>query len=59
VPALFIKKEYDVVSDWTNDGNSSTAGIRYNLEKESTITEETLRLNGFRTVYAQIIPSLV
>jgi len=59
VPALFIKKEYDVVSDWTNDGNSSTARIRYNLEKESTITEETLRLNGFRTVYAQIIPSLV
>jgi len=37
------------LSDWINDGNISTAWIKYNLEKVSTITEVTLKLNGFRT----------
>ncbi|MET1057798.1 MAG: sugar-binding domain-containing protein [Pedobacter sp.] len=37
------------LSDWTNDGKISSAWIRYDLEKESTVTEVTLKLNGFRT----------
>jgi beta-galactosidase len=37
------------LSDWVNDGNIATAWIRYDLEKASTVTEVTLKLNGFRT----------
>lgn len=37
------------LSDWSNDGNISTAWIRYHLQQESTVTQVTLKLNGFRT----------
>ena len=37
------------LSDWVNDGKSETAWIKYHLEKESTITEVSLKVNGFRT----------
>ncbi len=34
---------------WTSDGKSSAAWIRYELEKESSVNEVTLKVNGFRT----------
>jgi len=37
------------LSDWSNDGNIATAWIRYDLEKECTVTEVAIKLNGFRT----------
>jgi beta-galactosidase len=37
------------LSDWVNDGKSETAWIKYHLEKESTITAVSLKVNGFRT----------
>jgi beta-galactosidase len=37
------------LSDWHNDGKFSTAWIRYNFEKSATVTEVSLKLNGFRT----------
>ena len=45
------KLSYDdnELSDWVNDGTVKTAWIKYDLEKESTITEVELKLNGFRT----------
>jgi len=45
------KLSYDdnELSDWVNDGKVNTAWITYNLEKESTVTEVALKLNGFRT----------
>ncbi|WP_231425180.1 DUF4982 domain-containing protein [Pedobacter sp. Leaf250] len=37
------------LSDWVNDGDLNTAWIKYNLEKETTVTEVELKVNGFRT----------
>lgn len=37
------------LSDWISDGNPANAWIKYKLEKESTVTAVTLKLNGFRT----------
>jgi len=37
------------LSDWVNDGALNTAWIKYNLEKESTVTQVQLKVNGFRT----------
>jgi len=37
------------LSDWANDGKLTTAWIKYDLEKESIITEVSLKLNGFRS----------
>ncbi|MFW0718449.1 glycoside hydrolase family 2 protein [Pedobacter sp. N23S346] len=37
------------LSDWVNDGNISTAWIKYELEKASTVTQVELKVNGFRT----------
>lgn len=37
------------LSDWVNDGNLNTAWIKYNLEKEATVTQVELKVNGFRT----------
>jgi len=44
------------LSDWINDGKNETAWITYNLEKESTVTEVALKVNGFRT---KIYPILI
>lgn len=37
------------LSDWVNDGNISTAWIKYHLAEETTIDAVCLKLNGFRT----------
>jgi len=37
------------LSDWVNDGNLNTAWIKYNLEKETLVTQVELKVNGFRT----------
>ncbi len=44
-------KSYDdnELSAWKNDGNLSTAWMRYNLSKTERIDEVTLKLNNFRT----------
>jgi beta-galactosidase len=36
-------------TDWFSDGPVSNAWIQYELEKESPVSEVTLKLNGFRT----------
>ncbi|MBC7826629.1 MAG: DUF4982 domain-containing protein [Chitinophagaceae bacterium] len=44
------------LSDWVNDGKLSTAWIEYELERESTVSEVTLKLNNFRSrVYPLVI----
>lgn len=37
------------LSDWVNDGKLSTAWIEYELEREATVSEVTLKLNNFRS----------
>jgi beta-galactosidase len=37
------------LSDWVNDGTLNTAWIKYDLAKESTVTQVELKVNGFRT----------
>ena len=37
------------LSDWVNDGNLSTAWVEYELEKEATVNEISLKLNNFRS----------
>ena len=37
------------LSDWVNDGKLSTAWVEYELEKEATVSEVTLKLNNFRS----------
>jgi len=37
------------LSDWVNDGKIASAWIKYHLEKESTVSAVSLKLNGFRT----------
>ncbi len=44
------------LSDWVNDGKLSTAWIEYELAREATVSEVTLKLNNFRSrVYPLII----
>jgi len=53
-----IARSYDdnETTDWVNDGKLSTAWIEYNLEREATVSEVTLKLNNFRSrVYPLII----
>lgn len=43
-------------TDWVNDGKLSTAWIEYELERDATVSEVTLKLNNFRSrVYPLII----
>lgn len=37
------------LSDWVNDGDLSTAWVEYELEREATVNEVTLKLNNFRS----------
>ena len=37
------------LSDWVNDGKLATAWIEYELEREATVSEVTLKLNNFRS----------
>ncbi|UYQ91884.1 DUF4982 domain-containing protein [Chitinophaga horti] len=45
------RRSYDdnELSDWVNDGQLGTAWIEYELEKESLVTEVTLKLNNFKS----------
>lgn len=45
------KLSYDdnELSDWVNDGALNTAWIKYDLAKESIVTQVQLKVNGFRT----------
>ncbi|SDL41265.1 Beta-galactosidase/beta-glucuronidase [Pedobacter sp. ok626] len=45
------KLSYDdnELTGWANDGQVSTAWIKYTLDKESTVTSVGLKLNGFRS----------
>lgn len=36
-------------TDWVNDGKLSTAWVEYELEREATVSEVTLKLNNFRS----------
>jgi beta-galactosidase len=45
----YLSYDDNELSDWVNDGKSETAWIKYHLEKESTVTEVSLKVNGFRT----------
>ncbi|HVF96939.1 MAG TPA: DUF4982 domain-containing protein, partial [Flavisolibacter sp.] len=36
-------------TDWVNDGALSTAWIEYELERDATVSEVTLKLNNFRS----------
>jgi beta-galactosidase len=38
-----------LLSDWVNDDKLSTAWIEYELEREATVSEITLKLNNFRS----------
>ena len=37
------------LTGWSNDGKQSTGWIRYDLAKEATVNEVSLKLNGFRS----------
>lgn len=39
----------DETTDWVNDGKLQTAWIEYELEREATISEITLKLNNFKS----------
>jgi hypothetical protein len=44
------------LTDWVNDGKLNTAWIEYELERDATVSEITLKLNNFRSrVYPLII----
>jgi hypothetical protein len=52
----FSSYDDNELSDWANDGQLSTAWIEYELEREATVSEVTLKLNNFRSkVYPLII----
>lgn len=54
--SAFASYDDNELSDWVNDGNLSTAWIEYELEREATVNEVTLKLNNFRSrVYPLII----
>jgi beta-galactosidase len=47
--SAFASYDDNELSDWVNDGKLSTAWIEYELEREATISEVTLKLNNFRS----------
>ncbi|MCU7550646.1 DUF4982 domain-containing protein [Chitinophagaceae bacterium LB-8] len=54
--SAFASFDDNELSDWVNDGQLSTAWIEYELEREATVNEVTLKLNNFRSrVYPLII----
>jgi hypothetical protein len=54
--STFASYDDNELSDWVNDGKLSTAWIEYELEREATVSEITLKLNNFRT---RVYPLLV
>jgi beta-galactosidase len=54
--SAFASYDDNELSDWVNDGELSTAWIEYELEREATVNEVTLKLNNFRSrVYPLLI----
>jgi hypothetical protein len=54
--SCFASFDDNELSDWHNDGKLNTAWIEYELEKEATVSEVTLKLNNFRSrIYPLII----
>jgi len=47
--SAFASYDDNELSDWVNDGKLSTAWAEYNLEREATVSEITLKLNNFRS----------
>jgi beta-galactosidase len=47
--SAFASYDDNELSDWVNDGKMSTAWIEYELEREATVSEVTLKLNNFRS----------
>ncbi|WP_245843578.1 glycoside hydrolase family 2 protein [Niastella vici] len=47
--SAFTSYDDNELSDWVNDGKLSTAWIEYELEREATVSEITLKLNNFRS----------
>lgn len=54
--SAFASFDDNELSDWVNDGKLATAWIEYELEREATVNEITLKLNNFRSrVYPLLI----
>jgi beta-galactosidase len=54
--SAFASYDDNELSDWVNNGKLNTAWIEYDLEREATISEITLKLNNFRSrIYPLII----
>ena len=47
--STFASFDDNELTDWVNDGKLSTAWIEYELEKETIVSEVTLKLNNFRS----------
>ena len=47
--SAFASYDDDETTDWANDGKLNTAWIEYELEREATVSEVTMKLNNFRT----------
>lgn len=47
--SAFASYDDNELSDWVNDGQLSTAWVEYELEKEATVSEVSLKLNNFRS----------
>ena len=47
--SAFASFDDNELSDWVNDGQLSTAWIEYELERDATVSEVTLKLNNFRS----------
>ncbi len=54
--SAFASYDDNELSDWVNDGKLSTAWVEYELERDATVSEVTIKLNNFRSrVYPLII----
>ncbi|MGF2410689.1 glycoside hydrolase family 2 protein [Ferruginibacter sp.] len=54
--SAFASYDDNELSDWVNDGKLNTAWVEYDLEREATVSEITLKLNNFRSrIYPLII----
>jgi len=54
--SAFASYDDNELSDWVNDGKLNTAWVEYDLEREATVNEITLKLNNFRSrIYPLII----
>lgn len=47
--SVFMSYDDNELSDWVNDGKLETAWVEYELEREATVSEVTLKLNNFKS----------